>query len=76
MSTATHPHRSPLGLFPGKPAPRLYDRIVEVLRVRHYSRRIEGVVRARRPKRLHVLNRGGRGIRSPADVLAHRPEER
>jgi integrase len=23
----------------------------------------------------HVLNRGGRGVRSPADVLAHRPEE-
>jgi site-specific recombinase XerD len=30
-----------LGLFPDKPAPRLYDRIVEVLRVRHYRRRTE-----------------------------------
>jgi len=28
-------------LFPDKSAPRLYDRIVEVLRVRHYSRRTE-----------------------------------
>ena len=27
----------PLGFFPDKPMPRLYDRILEVLRVRHYS---------------------------------------
>jgi integron integrase len=33
--------RSPLGLFPDRPQPRLYDRVVEVLRVRHYSRRTE-----------------------------------
>ena len=33
--------RGPLGLFPGQPAPRLYDRVVEVLRGRHYSRRTE-----------------------------------
>jgi integron integrase len=30
-----------VGLFPDKSAPRLYDRIVEVMRVRHYSRRTE-----------------------------------
>jgi site-specific recombinase XerD len=30
-----------LGLFADRPAPRLYDRLVEVLRVRHYSRRTE-----------------------------------
>ncbi len=41
MSTATRRHRSPLGLFLGSPTPRLYDRIVELLRVRHYSRRTE-----------------------------------
>jgi integron integrase len=41
MTTAAQNHRAPLGLFPGRPAPRLYDRIVEVLRVRHYSRRTE-----------------------------------
>lgn len=41
MTTATQQRRSPLGLFPDKPAPRLYDRVVEVLRVRHYSRRTE-----------------------------------
>ncbi len=41
MTTLTQQRRPPLGLFPDKPAPRLYDRIVEVLRVRHYSRRTE-----------------------------------
>lgn len=30
--------RPPLGLFPGQSAPKLYDRVVEVLRTRHYSR--------------------------------------
>lgn len=33
--------RAPLGLFPDKPQPRLYNSIVEVLRARHYSRRTE-----------------------------------
>jgi site-specific recombinase XerD len=41
MTTSLQTRREPLGLFPGKPAPRLYDRIVEVPRVRHYSRRTE-----------------------------------
>ncbi len=41
MSTAAHQGRSPLGLFSDSYAPRLYDRIVEVLRVRHSSRRTE-----------------------------------
>jgi len=41
MRTATQQRRPPLGFFPDQPAPRLYDRIVEVLRVRHYSRRTE-----------------------------------
>jgi integron integrase len=41
MPTTTQQRRSPLGLFSDKPAPRLYDRTVEVLRVRHYSRRTE-----------------------------------
>ncbi len=41
MTTPTHHHHTPLGLFPNKPAPRLYDSIVEVLRVRHYSLRTE-----------------------------------
>lgn len=33
--------RPPLGLFPDQPKPRLYDRMVEVLRVRHYSKATE-----------------------------------
>ena len=28
--------RSPLGLFPGEPTPRLYDPVVEALRTRHW----------------------------------------
>jgi integron integrase len=36
-----NPPRPPLGLFPGGPEPRLYDRLVEVLRARHYSPRTE-----------------------------------
>jgi hypothetical protein len=39
MNNPTVLRRSPLGVFPGQPAPRLYDRAVEVLRTRHYSRR-------------------------------------
>ena len=41
VNTTTQQCRSPLGLFPDKPMPRLYDRMVEVLRDRHYSRRTE-----------------------------------
>lgn len=41
MNNSTGYRQSPLGLFPGQPAPRLYDRVVEALRTRHYSRRTE-----------------------------------
>jgi hypothetical protein len=41
MSTATRQRRTPLGLFPDRPIPRLDDRIIEVFRVRHESRRTE-----------------------------------
>ncbi|MFZ5832826.1 MAG: phage integrase N-terminal SAM-like domain-containing protein [Planctomycetota bacterium] len=41
MAAVAQQRRSPLGLFPDKPARRLYDGIVEVLRVRHDSRRTE-----------------------------------
>ncbi|MCA9076255.1 MAG: integron integrase [Planctomycetaceae bacterium] len=41
VNTATETRRGPLGLFPNQATPRLYDRIVETLRVRHYSRRTE-----------------------------------
>ena len=41
MNNSVADRRSPLGLFPGQPVPGLYDRVVEVLRTRHYSRRTE-----------------------------------
>ncbi len=41
MNNSAADRRSPLGVFPGQLAPRLYDRVVEVLRARHYSRRTE-----------------------------------
>jgi len=41
MDHATALRRSPLGVFPGQPTPRLYDRVVEVPRALHYSRRTE-----------------------------------
>jgi hypothetical protein len=34
MNNSPADHRSPLGLFPGEPTARLYDRVVEVLRAR------------------------------------------
>ncbi len=33
--------RSPLGLLPGEPTPRLYDYVAEVMRTRHDLRRTE-----------------------------------
>lgn len=41
MSSSAADRRSPLGLFPGQPTPRLYGCVVEALRSRHYSRRTE-----------------------------------
>jgi hypothetical protein len=41
MSAAVDERRAPLGLFADQPTPRLYDRVIEVLRVHHYSRRTE-----------------------------------
>ncbi|MCA9265744.1 MAG: integron integrase [Planctomycetales bacterium] len=40
MSLRVEPTR-PLGLFTENPTPRLYDAVIESLRVRHYSRRTE-----------------------------------
>jgi hypothetical protein len=34
MNNSPADRQSPLGLFPGEPTPRLYDRVVEVLRTR------------------------------------------
>ena len=41
MNNSAAHRRSPLGLFPGQLARRLYDPVVEILRARHYSRRTE-----------------------------------
>jgi len=41
MGTSGANRQSPLRLFPAQTTPRLYDRVVEVLRARHYSRRTE-----------------------------------
>jgi len=41
MLAARPDRQAPAGLFPEQPKPRLYDRVVEVLRTRHYSRRTE-----------------------------------
>ena len=41
MNRASPKTRQPLGLFFGQSTPRLYDDVVEVLRVRHYARRTE-----------------------------------
>ncbi len=41
MTIAKRNRRSPLGLFPDKPVPRLNDRMIEVLRFHHDSRRTE-----------------------------------
>ena len=41
MLTSTADRQLPLGLFPGQAKPRLYGRVVEVLRTWHYSRRTE-----------------------------------
>jgi len=41
MGTSGANRQSPLRLFPAQTTPRLYDRVVEVLRARHYSRRTD-----------------------------------
>ena len=41
MSNSAANRRSPLGLFPAQPTPRLYDCVVDARRTRPYSRRTE-----------------------------------
>jgi len=66
--------RSPSGPFPGEPTPRLYDRVVEVLRTRHYSRRIEQayIHWIRRFIRFHGPLQDGYDIRTVQELLGHK----
>ena len=65
---------SPLGLFPGELTPRLYNRLVEVLRTRHYSRRTEQayIHWIRRFIRFHGRLQDGYDIRAVQELLGHK----
>ena len=45
MNNSRADRRSPLGLFPGQPIPRLYDRVAQVLRVWSLGDRLQQAAR-------------------------------
>jgi site-specific recombinase XerC len=63
-----------LALFAGEPTARLYDRVVEVLRTRHYSRRAEQtyIHWIRRFIRFHGRLQDGYDIRTVQELLGHK----
>ncbi len=67
MCTAAAVTSSPvLGLFPGRASPRLYDRVIEVLKARHYSpRTIESYVHWIRRFVVFHTGRHPRELREP-----------
>jgi site-specific recombinase XerC len=74
MNNSPAARRSPLGLFLGEPTPRLYDRVVGVLRTRHHSRRTEQayIHWIRRFIRFHGLLQHGYDIRTEQELLGHK----
>ncbi len=83
MSAATQQRRMPVGLFADQPTPRLYDRIIEVLRVRHtfhhsFATHLLADGYDIRTVDIRTVQEllGHSDVRSPADVLARRPNER
>ena len=73
MNNSPAARRSPLGLFLGEPTPRLYDRVVEVLRTRHYSLTTQQayIHWIRRFIRFHGRSPDGYDIRTAREVLGH-----
>ena len=67
MQTANRPARL-LGLFAGQPKPRLYNRASEAGYDTRTAQELLGHSDVRTTMiSTHILNRGGRGVRSPAD---------
>ena len=73
MNTASADRQLPLGLFPGQPKPRLYDRVVQGLDDGYDIRTVQELLGHKDVKTTmvytHVLNHGGQGVRSPLDNL-------
>jgi site-specific recombinase XerC len=74
MNNSPAARRSPFGVFPGDLTPRLYDRVVEVLRTRHYSRRTEQayIHWIRRFIRFHGRLHDGYDMRTVQELLGHK----
>jgi hypothetical protein len=49
--------------------PKLLDRMPEAMRSRHYSRKTHPILSGDSSHSYGVLNRGGKGVRSPVDAL-------